>query len=42
MNNIEQLAYLAFEDQCSPCNPRVPLVSDMKEILRKAYLAIEK
>ena len=42
MNNIEQLAYLAFEDQCSPCNPRVPLVKDIKEILRKAYLAIEK
>ncbi|MBE6143306.1 MAG: bifunctional acetaldehyde-CoA/alcohol dehydrogenase [Erysipelotrichaceae bacterium] len=42
MDNIESLAYLAFEDQCSPCNPRVPLVSDMKEILRKAYLAIEK
>ena len=42
MNNIEQLAYLAFEDQWSPCNPRVPLVKDIKEILRKAYLAIEK
>ena len=42
MDNIESLAYLAFEDQCSPCNPRVPLVNDMKEILRKAYLAIEK
>ena len=42
MNNIENLAYLAFEDQCSPCNPRVPLVNDIKEILRKSYLAIEK
>ena len=42
MNNIETLAYLAFEDQCSPCNPRVPLVKDIKEILRKSYLAIEK
>ena len=42
MDNIENLAYLAFEDQCSPCNPRVPLVNDIKEILRKSYLAIEK
>ena len=33
----EEIAYLAYEDQCSPCNPRVPLVNDMKEILLKAY-----
>jgi acetaldehyde dehydrogenase/alcohol dehydrogenase len=42
MDNIEELAYLAYEDQCSPCNCRVPLVEDMKEIMRKAYLGIEK
>ncbi len=36
-NRIDRIAVLAFEDQCSPCNPRVPLVEDMKEILRKAY-----
>ena len=34
---LERLAVLAYEDQCSPANPRVPLVEDMKEILRKAY-----
>lgn len=28
---------MAYEDQCSPANPRVPLVEDMKEILRKSY-----
>lgn len=33
----ESLAYLAYEDQCSPANPRLPLVADMKEILIKAY-----
>ena len=33
----EELAYLAYEDQCSPCNPRVPMVKDMKEILLDAY-----
>ena len=35
--NVEKLAYLAYEDQCSPVNPRVPLVEDMKKILTDAY-----
>lgn len=34
---LDEVAYEAFEDQCSPANPRVPLVEDMKEILKKAY-----
>ena len=34
---LDEIAYEAFEDQCSPANPRVPLVEDMKEILKKAY-----
>ena len=37
MDKVEEMALLAYEDQCSPANPRVPLVEDMKEILRKAY-----
>ena len=37
MSQVEKLSYLAYEDQCSPANPRVPLVSDMQEILRSAY-----
>ena len=37
MANVEKLAYLAYEDQCSPVNPRVPLVEDMKKILTDAY-----
>ena len=36
-SHIEEIAYLAYEDQCSPANPRVPVVSDMIEILKKAY-----
>ena len=24
---------LAYEDQCSPANPRLPMVADMEEIL---------
>lgn len=35
--HIERIAVLAYEDQCSPANPRVPMVKDMEEILRKAY-----
>jgi len=37
MQNLETVSYLAYEDQCSPCNPRVPMVEDMKEILIRAY-----
>ena len=34
----EEIAYhLAYEDQCSPANPRLAVVSDMKEILEDAY-----
>ena len=36
-NSIEKVAYLAYEDQCSPANPRVPVVEDMKKILELVY-----
>ncbi|OOH85584.1 bifunctional acetaldehyde-CoA/alcohol dehydrogenase [Pasteurellaceae bacterium 15-036681] len=32
-----ELALHAFEDQCTPANPRLALVSDMEEIMTKAY-----
>ncbi|MGL5296814.1 MAG: bifunctional acetaldehyde-CoA/alcohol dehydrogenase [Culicoidibacterales bacterium] len=35
--NLEKIAMYAYEDQCSPANPRLPLVADMMEILRTAY-----
>ena len=35
--HIDEIAMMAYEDQCSPANPKVPLVEDMKEILRKSY-----
>ena len=35
--NLDEIAMLAFEDQCCPCNPRVPMVEDMKKIMIKAY-----
>ena len=37
MNAVVKLSYLAYEDQCSPANPRVPMVEDMQKILRDAY-----
>ncbi|MBR4374669.1 MAG: bifunctional acetaldehyde-CoA/alcohol dehydrogenase [Treponema sp.] len=38
---VDKLAFLAYEDQCSPANPRVPLVEDMKQILKDAYYTKE-
>jgi len=35
--NLEKVAYLAYEDQCTPANPREPLVSEMEQIMRDAY-----
>ncbi|PKK85587.1 MAG: bifunctional acetaldehyde-CoA/alcohol dehydrogenase, partial [Tenericutes bacterium HGW-Tenericutes-8] len=37
LDALDTLAYQAYEDQCSPANPRLPMVADMKEILKKAY-----
>ena len=37
MAKTSDIAYEAYEDQCTPVNPRLALVSDMKEILEDAY-----
>ena len=37
MNAVSKLSYLAFEDQCSPANPRIPMVDDMKVILTNSF-----
>lgn len=37
MEKVSEIAYLAYEDQCTPCNPRLAIVSDMEEILVDAY-----
>ncbi|WP_054741024.1 bifunctional acetaldehyde-CoA/alcohol dehydrogenase [Cellulosilyticum ruminicola] len=34
---IEELAYKAFEDQCTTANPRLPKVTELAELYRKAY-----
>ena len=37
MAKVDMLADRAFEDQCTTANPRVPLVSELKQILIDAY-----
>ena len=41
MAKIDLLADRAFEDQCTTANPRVPLVSEMKQILIDSYYGNE-
>ncbi|MER0122861.1 bifunctional acetaldehyde-CoA/alcohol dehydrogenase [Streptococcus sp. ZJ93] len=35
--SARDLAFLAYEDQCSPANPRLPMVDHMQEIMEDAY-----
>ena len=37
LSKIDMLADRAFEDQCTTANPRLPLVSELKQILLDAY-----
>ncbi|WP_372404443.1 bifunctional acetaldehyde-CoA/alcohol dehydrogenase [Streptomyces luteireticuli] len=34
---LPRQALNAFEDQCAPANPRMPMLDDMQEIMRTAY-----
>ena len=34
---LDDLAEKAFEDQCTTANPRLPLVTELKQILLDAY-----
>lgn len=37
LDKLDYLSEKAFEDQCTTANPRLPLVSELKEIYKKAY-----
>ncbi|QPA30909.1 bifunctional acetaldehyde-CoA/alcohol dehydrogenase [Thermaerobacillus caldiproteolyticus] len=39
-SKVEKLAELAFEDQCTTANPKLPLVSDLVEIYRQAFKGV--
>ena len=34
---VDEMALNAFDDQCTAANPRYPLISELKEILVRAY-----
>lgn len=39
-NKVDYLADKAFEDQCTTANPKLPLVTELAEIYRKAYKGV--
>ncbi|MBD0688238.1 bifunctional acetaldehyde-CoA/alcohol dehydrogenase [Streptomyces sp. CBMA123] len=38
---LPQQAMNAYEDQCAPANPRMPMVADMQQLMRQAYYGDE-
>ena len=42
MAGVDELADKAFSDQCTTANPRLPLVSEIAEIYKKAYYGTEQ
>ncbi|BDR52438.1 aldehyde-alcohol dehydrogenase [Bombiscardovia nodaiensis] len=39
---LDQIGMRAYEDQCTPANPRVPQIEDMKDIAIAAYYGISQ
>ncbi|WP_067141683.1 bifunctional acetaldehyde-CoA/alcohol dehydrogenase [Oceanivirga salmonicida] len=37
LKHVDQMALEAFDDQCTPANPRYPLIPELKELYLKAY-----
>ncbi len=37
MSKLSEIANKAFEDQCTTANPKLPLISEIEEIMKKAY-----
>jgi len=42
MSSLDALAMRAYEDQCAPANPRLPMLQDMKDIMVAAYYGISQ
>jgi acetaldehyde dehydrogenase/alcohol dehydrogenase len=40
MNSLERIAMRAYEDQCTPANPRVPILDDIKDVAVAGYYGI--
>ena len=41
LTKVDMLADRAFEDQCTNANPRLPLVSELKQIMLDSYYGNE-
>ena len=41
LSKVDMLADRAFEDQCTTANPRLPLVTELKQILLDSYYGNE-
>lgn len=37
MESVHRMAMNAYEDQCTPANPRMPMVKDMEDIMTRIY-----
>jgi len=37
IGRLDELAMNAYEDQCAPANPRLPMLADMKDLMAAAY-----
>ena len=42
MAKLDEMSLKAFDDQCTPANPRFPLVAELKEILKVTYYGSEE
>jgi acetaldehyde dehydrogenase/alcohol dehydrogenase len=42
IGGLDALAMRAYEDQCAPANPRLPMLQDMKDIMVAAYYGISQ
>ena len=38
--SLDTLAMQAYEDQCAPANPRMPMIDDMKIMMEAAYYGL--
>ena len=39
--HLEGIADQAFDDQCTPANPRYPLITDLKNLYTAAYRGVQ-
>ncbi|MBJ7961158.1 bifunctional acetaldehyde-CoA/alcohol dehydrogenase [Bacillus cereus group sp. N28] len=39
-NVVDVLSERAFEDQCTPANPKLPLISELREVYKQAYQGV--